>query len=62
MILLLVFIGGLIIGISFGYLLLRDIVLGPNSKIIYNKIFTKDNKCYRLIPKKTDCDLLDNHI
>lgn len=61
-ILLLIFIGGLILGIIFGYIILTDTYLGPNSKEIYYTKYYKNNKCYQLIPKEEDCNLLDKHI
>jgi hypothetical protein len=61
-ILLLIFIGGLILGIMFGYSIIRDVYIGPNSKDIYYTKFYKDNKCYQLIPKEEECNLLDEHI
>ncbi len=61
-ILLLIFIGGLIIGISFGSIILQDIILGPNSRDVYYTKFEKNDECYQLIPKEEDCNLFDEHI
>jgi hypothetical protein len=61
-ILLLIFLGGLIMGILFGLIILRDEYLGPNSKDIYYNLYKIDDKCYQLIPKEEKCNLLDEHI
>jgi hypothetical protein len=61
-ILILIFIGGIFLGLLFGIIILKDEYLGPNSKDIYFKKFKQGNECYRLIPKEEKCDLLDEHI
>jgi hypothetical protein len=54
--------GGLTLGYLLGLIKYKDILLGPNSKNIYEQTFKKDDKCYKLIPSLDKCSILDKHI
>jgi hypothetical protein len=54
--------GGFILGYLLAIIRFKDILLGPNSKNVYNRIFRHNDKCYRLIPTEKKCSLFDKHI
>lgn len=53
---------GLIVGFLLGKIIFRKTYRGPSSNSVKEKVFKKDNKCYRLEPIPYVCPTHYRHI